>query len=230
MNLRDLEYLVALDEHRHFGRAAAACFVSQPTLSTQVKKLEHELGVDLVERGNRTVMLTAAGDEVAARARVMLAEAQDIRGIAKRARNPRSGTLTLGVFPTLAPYLLPHVIPTLHARLPELRLRLVEDRSRTLLDDLHAGRIDAAVLALPVLECDDPHQPTAASGAGARSISCSSARNHSTRSRNSCSCSNNAAASSPAYASFTSRTESNQSSAIPSANHSVWCAIAGFCR
>lgn len=150
MNLRDLEYLVALDEHRHFGQAAAACFVSQPTLSTQVKKLEHELGVELVERGQRQVMLTAAGDEVAARARIILGQAQDIRGIAKRAKNPRSGTLTLGVFPTLAPYLLPYVVPKLHEQYPDLRLRLVEEKSGDLLEGLRAGRIDAAILALPV--------------------------------------------------------------------------------
>lgn len=152
MNLRDLEYLVALDEHHHFGRAAAACYVSQPTLSTQVKKLEHELGIDLVERGQRHVMLTSAGEEVVERARVILGQAQDIRGIAARARNPRSGTLTLGVFPTLAPYLLPHVVPTLRDRFPDLRLRLVEEKSSDLVDALRAGRVDAAVLAMPVAE------------------------------------------------------------------------------
>lgn len=159
MNLRDLEYLVALDEHRHFGQAAAACFVSQPTLSTQIKKLEHELGVELVERGQRQVMLTAAGDEVAARARVILGQVQDIRGIAKRAKNPRSGTLTLGVFPTLAPYLLPYVVPRLRAAYPELRLRLVEEKSHELLESLRGGRIDAAVLALPVADDGLAHVP-----------------------------------------------------------------------
>lgn len=152
MNLRDLEYLVALDEHRHFGRAAAACYVSQPTLSTQVKKLETELGLPLVERGVRRVLLTPAGEQVAARARIMLDEAAEIRVLADRARNPRSGTLRLGIFPTLAPYLLPHVVPTLKRRFPDIELRLVEERSPELLDQLRAGRLDAAALALPVAD------------------------------------------------------------------------------
>ncbi|WP_168582017.1 LysR substrate-binding domain-containing protein [Gephyromycinifex aptenodytis] len=150
MNLRDLEYLVALADHRHFGRAAAACFVSQPTLSTQLKKLEGELGAELIERGSRGVLLTATGDQVVARARAMLGEADDIRSIATQARDPRSGTLRLGVFPTLAPYLLPHVMPALRSRFPQLELLLVEEKTGELLDQLHSGRVDAAVLALPV--------------------------------------------------------------------------------
>lgn len=150
MNLRDLEYLVALEELRHFGRAAAACQVSQPTLSTQLKKLEAELGAELVERGPRSVLLTPTGSLIAERARSILSQARDIRTIAERSRHPREGTLRLGVFPTLAPYLLPHVIPHLRARLPDLHLQLVEERSHELLDRLHRGRLDAAILALPV--------------------------------------------------------------------------------
>lgn len=150
MNLRDLEYLVAVGEHGHFGRAAEACFVSQPTLSTQIKKLERELGVELVERNPRRVMLTAAGEQVAARARVMLLEAETIRGIARQAADPEAGRVRVGLFPTLGPYLLPHVVPVLHARYPRLELLLVEEKTDEVLARLRDGRLDAGVLALPV--------------------------------------------------------------------------------
>ena len=106
MNLRDLEYLVALGDHRNFGRAAAACGVSQPTLSTQVKKLEAVLGCALVERVGRQTLLTPAGEQIAGRARRMLGHAEAIHRVAEQARDPRSGSLRLGIFPTLAPYLL----------------------------------------------------------------------------------------------------------------------------
>lgn len=150
MNLRDLEYLVALAEHRHFGRAANACFVSQPTLSTQLKKLETHLGVDLIERGPRNVLLTPAGEKVVARARIILHEADGIRGIARQARDPRAGSLRLGIFPTLGPYLLPHVVPALHAAFPDLELLLVEEKTSVLSAQLADGRLDAAILAMPV--------------------------------------------------------------------------------
>ena len=152
MNLRDLEYLVALDEQRHFGKAAARCGVSQPTLSTQLRKLETELGVDLIERNHRQVLLTAAGTLVAARARVILSHAADIRRIAAQAAEPATGALRLGAFPTLAPYLLPHAVPLLHQRFPQLELLLVEERSGLLLDRLRAGNLDAALLALPIVD------------------------------------------------------------------------------
>jgi LysR family hydrogen peroxide-inducible transcriptional activator len=150
VNLRDLEYLVAVAEHRHFGRAAAACFISQPTLSTQLKKLESELGVVLIERGPRQALLTAAGEQIVDRARAVLGGIDDIRSIARQAGNPRSGRLRLGVFPTLAPYLLPHVVPKLHTRFPDLELFLVEEKSEVLVEQLRIGRLDAALLALPV--------------------------------------------------------------------------------
>lgn len=150
MNLRDLEYLVALAEHRHFGRAAESCFVSQPTLSTQIRKLEAELGVELIERAPRQVMLTPAGTEVVARAQAILAEAANIRGIAHRAADPEAASIRLGLIPTIAPYLLPHVVTPLRARLPHLELLLVEEKTEVLLDQLGDGRIDAAVLALPI--------------------------------------------------------------------------------
>ncbi len=150
MNLRDLRYLVALAEHRHFGRAAEASFVSQPTLSTQIRKIEEELGVALVERMPRKVLLTEVGEEIAARARQVLNEVEQIKAVARRTRDPESGTLRLGIFPTLGPYLLPHVVPRLHQRFPRLELLLVEEKTETLLRQLREGRLDAAVLALPV--------------------------------------------------------------------------------
>lgn len=152
MNLRDLEYLVALDEHRHFGRAAAACYASQPTLSTQVRKLEAELGVQLIERGGRQVLFTTAGDEVVRRARHILDEAADIRDIARQLNNPHAGTLRLGVFPTLGPYLLPHAVPLLGETFPELEVLLAETKSLELLEQLRTGGLDAAVLAMPIHE------------------------------------------------------------------------------
>src|SRR3954452_19316580 len=133
MNLRDLRYLVAVADHRHFGKAAEACFVSQPTLSTQLKKLERELGVDLVERNPRQVLLTDAGRQVVERARTILSQADSIRSIARRAQDPEAGTLRLGLFPTLAPYLLPHVVPHLRERFPKLELLLVEEKTEILL-------------------------------------------------------------------------------------------------
>ena len=150
MNLRDLKYLIALADMRHFGKAADACFVSQPTLSTQVRKLEEELGVTLVERAPRKVMLTATGQDVVQRARRIVADVEQMREAARRSKDPESGSLRLGVFPTLAPYLLPHVVPQLRERFPQLELLLVEEKSDVLLQRLREGRLDAALLALPV--------------------------------------------------------------------------------
>ena len=150
MNLRDLKYLVALADLRHFGKAADACFVSQPTLSTQIRKLEEELGVALVERAPRKVMLTAAGHDVVLRARRIVGEVEQMREAARRSMDPESGSLRLGVFPTLAPYLLPHVVPQLRDRFPQLELLLVEEKSDVLLQRLREGKLDAALLALPL--------------------------------------------------------------------------------
>lgn len=150
MNLRDLRYLVALAEYKHFGRAAEACFVSQPTLSTQIRKLEEELGVALVERTPRKVLLTEVGAEIAARAREILNEVEQIRAISRRTLDPESGTLRLGIFPTLGPYLLPHVIPRLRERFPRLELLLVEEKTEVLLHRLREGKLDAGLLALPI--------------------------------------------------------------------------------
>jgi len=152
MNLRDLEYLVAIGDHGHFGHAAEACFVSQPTLSTQLKKLETELGVELVERSPRHVALTDAGRQVADRARIILDESDNIRDIARHAADPTVGSLRIGLFPTLAPYLLPHVVPQIHHRFPDLELLLVEEKTEEVIQRLRDGKLDAGVLALPVDE------------------------------------------------------------------------------
>ncbi len=152
MNLRELEYLVAIADHRHFGRAADSVFVSQPTLSTQLKKLESELGVQLVERSRGGVLLTAAGQAVVERARVVLRETADIRDIARRAADPSAATLRVGLFPTLGPYLLPHVVPHVRERMPRVELLLVEEKTEVVLDGLRSGQLDVGVLARPVDE------------------------------------------------------------------------------
>jgi LysR family hydrogen peroxide-inducible transcriptional activator len=150
MNLRDLEYLVAVAEHEHFGRAAESCHVSQPTLSAQIKKLETELGVQLIERSARHVLLTDVGRQVVARAKTIQRESESIREIARRSRDPEAGTVRLGLFPTLGPYLLPHVVPHIRVRFPQLELLLVEEKTEVVLQRLRDGVLDAAVLAQPV--------------------------------------------------------------------------------
>ena len=150
MNIRDLRYLVAIADLKHFGRAAEACFVSQPTLSTQLKKLEEELGVALVERAPRWVMLTPAGRDIAERARRILGEVEQLREAARRATDPEAGAVRLGLFPTLGPYLLPHVVPRIRARFPRLELLLVEEKTEVILRMLREGRLDAGILALPL--------------------------------------------------------------------------------
>lgn len=152
MNLRDLGYLVAVADHRHFGRAAEACYVSQPTLSAQIKKLEAELGVQLVERNPRHVMMTAVGARIVERARAVLREVEGIENLARGSRDPESGSLRIGIFPTLAPYLLPHVVPKLTRRFPDLELLLVEAKTEDVLARLRDGTLDVGVLALPVPE------------------------------------------------------------------------------
>jgi len=150
MNLRELQYLVALAEHRNFRRAADACFVTQPTLSTQIRKLEDELGVALFERTSRGVMLTQAGQDALGRARRIIAEMEGMREAARRLSHPEEGMARLGVFPTIGPYLLPEVMPAVRARFPRLQLLLTEEKSDLLLARLAEGRLDAAILALPV--------------------------------------------------------------------------------
>jgi len=150
MNLRALQYFVKLADIRHFSKAAEACFVSQPTLSTQIKKLEEELGVQLVERSPKNIMLTPVGEEIAERARLVLSDLDQIHAVARQAGNPAEGRIRLGLFPTLAPYLLPHVVPGIRKRYPGLRLQLAEEKTDTIITMLQQGELDAAVLALPI--------------------------------------------------------------------------------
>jgi LysR family hydrogen peroxide-inducible transcriptional activator len=149
MNLRDLQYLVALAETRHFGRAALRCHVSQPTLSAQLKKLEEYLGVALVERRPRRVGLTPAGEAVVERAKRMLRDAEDIRALARASQDPLGGELKLGLIPTLGPYLLPRIAPRITRALPKLQLMLHEYQTAPLLERVLQGELDVAILALP---------------------------------------------------------------------------------
>lgn len=148
MNLRDLQYLVALGETRHFGRAARKCHVSQPTLSAQLKKLEEYLGVTLIERRPQAA-LTAAGVAVAERARRMLRDADDIRALARASQDPLGGQLKIGLIPTLGPYLLPRIAPRLKRALPGLQLLLHEHQTAPLIARVVDGELDLALLALP---------------------------------------------------------------------------------
>jgi LysR family hydrogen peroxide-inducible transcriptional activator len=152
MNLRDLQYLVAVADYRHFGKAAEQCNTSQPTLSMQLKKLEETLGVQLFERTSKKVMITPIGETIAAKARQILQDSRDILELAKAAQDPYAGEFRLGAFPTLAPYFLPMAVPTIHKALPKLKLLLVEEKTPLLLERLKAGILDAAFLALPLKE------------------------------------------------------------------------------
>lgn len=148
-SLRQLSYLVALAQHLNFTRAAAACFVTQSTLSAGLKELEATLGASLVERDRQSVLMTPLGQEVAERAQQLLAAAEDLAALAAASAEPMTGTLRLGAIPTLAPFLLPRILPELRAAYPKLRLLLREDVSANLLQRLADGQLDFALLALP---------------------------------------------------------------------------------
>lgn len=150
MNLRDLRYLVALADERHFGKAAERCYVSQPTLSAQIRKLEEYLGVALVERQPKRVALTETGEKIVARARLLLQEADAIVELARSDRDPLAGALRLALIPTVGPYLLPHVAGRLKRDLPRLKLMLYEYQTGPLTEKLRAGEIDMGILALPL--------------------------------------------------------------------------------
>lgn len=149
MNLRDFEYVVAVDRLKHFGKAAMACHVSQPTLSMQISKLEDYLGVRFFERVNKKVIVTAAGKAMLERARNILALSAEIEETARQFKNPFSGEVALGVFPTLAPFLLPVMIPALAKQFPAACFRLIEEKTDYLMDKLHRGELDLAILAMP---------------------------------------------------------------------------------
>ncbi|MBK8175760.1 MAG: LysR family transcriptional regulator [Rhodospirillales bacterium] len=149
MTLRELRYLVALADYGHFGHAAAACHVSQPTLSTQLKKFEDDLGIVLFERTNKALHVTPIGRKIVDQARRVLAEADALVDLSRNTTAPLAGPLTLGVIPTLGPYLLPWLLPLLKRTYPDLRLILHEDLTDALLDSVRSHRIDTALIALP---------------------------------------------------------------------------------
>ena len=150
LKLKDLRYLVAVADLRHFGRAAARCFVSQPTLSAQLKKLEQSLGVQLIERAPNNVSLTATGEEIVARARRIIEASDEVVTLARSQRDPLAGPLSVALLPTIGPYLLPRVAPLIRKTLPRLQLRLYEYTTAAMLERLHAGDLDVGILALPV--------------------------------------------------------------------------------
>jgi len=149
MTLTELRYIVAVARERHFGRAAEACFVSQPTLSVAVKKLEEELDVKLFERGSDEVSVTPLGDEIIRQAQSVLEQAQSIKEIAKRGKDPLAGPLRLGVIYTIGPYLLPDLVRNAIAHVPQMPLMLQENFTARLLDMLRSGELDCAILAEP---------------------------------------------------------------------------------
>jgi len=153
MNFRDLEYLVALEELKHFRKAADKCFVSQPTLSGQIRKLEDELNIQLMERSSRKVIFTPAGNDIVAKAKTILLEAKSLKEIAKSHNEPMQGTLHIGLIPTVAPYLLPIIIPVIKNAFPDLQLYLHENQTTILLKQLEEGELDCLILAiLPGME------------------------------------------------------------------------------
>lgn len=152
MNIRDLKYLVTLVEHQHFGKAAEACFVSQPALSMQIQKLEEILGIKLLERTNKSVLITEDGQVIYNLARNILTQVDEMHEFSKLTKDPYSGELKIGIFPTLAPYLLPLIIPNLSKKFPKISFYLIEEQTRILTEKLKNGQLDAAFLALPVSE------------------------------------------------------------------------------
>lgn len=152
MTLTELRYIVALAREKHFGRAAEKCFVSQPTLSVAVKKLEEELGVILFERGQSEVSVTPAGEPIVLQAERVLSEAARVRELAETAGDPLTGPLRLGAIYTIGPYLLPKLVPLIKTRAPKMPLMIQENFTSKLLDALKSGELDVAVLALPIQE------------------------------------------------------------------------------
>ena len=152
MTLQELKYLVALADHGHFGRAAESCFITQSTLSTQIKKLEDFLGVTLFDRSLKRVAPTPIGREILQAARNIVEESERIRELARHAQDPMARTVHLGVIPTLGPYYLPHALTLVHRKYPGLRLLLREEMTQQILERLNAGTLDAGLLALPVAD------------------------------------------------------------------------------
>lgn len=159
MNLRDLQYIIAVAETHHFGQAAERCFVSQPTLSGQIKKLEEELGVAIFERTNRSVEITPVGETILAHARQIMEQADIIEQLARASQDPLAGPLRIGAIPTLSPYLTPLILLPLKKQHPQMKLVLSEELTDTLLERLRNHEIDAALLATEVGESDLTSMP-----------------------------------------------------------------------
>jgi len=147
--LKQLQYLVALKEHGHFGKAADSCFVTQSTLSAGIRELESLIGITLVERTRRVVRFTALGDRIVEKAHRVLREAEELAAIAEASGKPLTGELRMSVIPTIAPFLLPHLLPKLRAERPELKLYLREETTQAAIESLRHGNVDCVLLALP---------------------------------------------------------------------------------
>ncbi|MBE9609603.1 hydrogen peroxide-inducible genes activator [Chitinilyticum piscinae] len=152
MTLTELRYIVAVARERHFGRAAASCFVSQPTLSVAVKKLEDELGLALFERSAGDVTLTPIGERIVNQAQTVLEEVQLIKQLAEQGKDPLAGALRVGIIYTISPYLLPYLIPALRLKAPQMQMLLEENYTARLAEMLKQGEIDVAILAEPFSE------------------------------------------------------------------------------
>lgn len=157
--LRQLQYVLAVAEHRNFRRAAEACAIAQPSLSTQVAQVEAALGITLFERLPRGVVVTAAGESVIERARRLLLDADDLVVTAEQKRDPLAATLRIGVIPTVAPYLLPELAPVLHRKYPRLQLLWIEEKTRELVVRIESGELDAGILALESDLGELEHEP-----------------------------------------------------------------------
>lgn len=152
MNLRDLEYLEALHRHGHFGKAAEACFISQPTLSSQFKKLEKEIGVSLLDRSAKGVVFSEAGLEVLDKARSILLDRDSILEIGRHFKDPKSGKLRAGLIPTIGPYLLPRIVSDLRNQYPRVRFQFSDQKTEDIISSLRSGELDLGILALPLSE------------------------------------------------------------------------------
>ena len=159
--IKQLQYLVALHEHGHFGQAAEACFVSQSTLSAGIRELESLLGVTLVERSRRVVRFTPLGNAVVDKAHRLLREAEELADLVQSAGKPLSGELRMSVIPTIAPFLLPRILPRLRKDRPQLKLFLREETTQDALESLHHGRADCVLMALPFATGEVEHEKLA---------------------------------------------------------------------
>jgi LysR family hydrogen peroxide-inducible transcriptional activator len=157
--IKQLQYLVALHEHGHFGRAADACFVSQSTLSAGIRELESLLGVTLVERSRRVVRFTPLGEQVVEKAHRLLREAEEMSALVQASGKPLTGELRMSVIPTIAPFLLPRMLPRLRRERPSLKLFLREETSGAAIESLHHGRVDCVLLALPFATGEVDYEP-----------------------------------------------------------------------